>query len=117
ALDRLHVEDRDDCGEVRHVRLDQQRRRQDRLAPETSLLVLIGVARGAEEPVAELTRELVRTPRAERDRSILRIDSADRLVPEGAFRGQTLDDLRPLLRVRFGAQSTSTRSSRPSASS
>ena len=44
ALDRLDVEDRDDGGEVRHVRLDQQRRRQDRLAPEPSLLMLVGVA-------------------------------------------------------------------------
>ena len=113
ALHRLDVEDRHDRRQVGHVRLDQDRPGENRLAAEATLLVLVGVAGGAEEPVGELSGEPVGAARAECDRSALRIDPADRLVAEASLGGQPGDDLGPLLGLGTGAQSTLTRSSRP----
>ena len=84
-LDRLDVEDRDDGGQVRHVRLGQHGARQDRLATEAALLVLVGVAGGAEEAVAELAREPVGAARAERHRRAHGLMPADRLVAQPAL--------------------------------
>ena len=67
-LDRLDVECGHDLGEVGHVRLGQHRGRQDRLAEEAALLLLVGVAGGAPEPVRELAGQPVRAADAERNR-------------------------------------------------
>ena len=48
-LDRLDVEGGDDLGQVGHVGLGEQRRRQDGLAEEAARLLLVGVAGGPPE--------------------------------------------------------------------
>ena len=81
-LDRLDVEGRDDLGQVGHVGLGEDRRRQHRLAEEAADLLLVGVAAGAPEPLDQLAGEPVGAADAERDRAVLGVDPADRLVGE-----------------------------------
>ena len=80
ALDRLDVEGGDDLGQVGHVGLGEQRRRQHRLAEEAADLLFVGVAGGAPEALGELAGEPVGAADAERHRPVLGVDPADRLV-------------------------------------
>jgi hypothetical protein len=98
ALDRLHVEGRDDLRQIRHVCLGKDRGRQHGLAEQAACLLLAGIAAGAPETFDQLAREAVGAADAERHRAVHGIDPADRLVGEVVALPVLADDLRPFLR-------------------